>query len=66
MSTSLRNSPRGDMSKTATLAVTTFTNLKKILFFISISSETSHVITAMVAAFDVSPLGLSRNVTTRF
>jgi hypothetical protein len=39
---------------------------EKILLFISISSETSHVITALVAAFEVSPHGLSRNVTTRF
>jgi hypothetical protein len=38
---------------------------EKILFFVFISSETSHVITATVAAFDVPPQGLSRNITTR-
>jgi hypothetical protein len=41
------------------------TNLKKLLSFASISSETTHVVTATVAAFDVSPQGLSRNITTR-
>jgi hypothetical protein len=30
-----------------------------------ISSETPRVVTATVAAFDVPPQGLSRNITTR-
>jgi hypothetical protein len=38
---------------------------EKILLFVSISSKTSHVITATLAAFDVPPQGLSRNITTR-
>jgi hypothetical protein len=38
---------------------------EKILFFVSISNGTSHFITALVAAFDVPPQGLSRNITTR-
>jgi hypothetical protein len=40
-------------------------NLKKYSFF-SISSETSCFVTAPAAAFDISPNGLSRNVTMRF
>jgi hypothetical protein len=39
---------------------------EKIFFFVSISSEKSHVVTAPVEAFDVSPHGLSRNIPTRF
>jgi hypothetical protein len=39
---------------------------EKILFFASISSETPRVVTATVAAFDVSPQGLLRNITTHF
>jgi hypothetical protein len=40
---------------------------EKILLFASISSETTRVVTAMVAAFDldVPPQGLSRNITMR-
>jgi hypothetical protein len=38
---------------------------EKIFFIFSISSETSRFVTATVAAFDVSPNDLSRNVTTR-
>ncbi len=35
---------------------------EKILIFVSISSGTPHVVTAMVAVFDVPPHELSRNV----
>ncbi len=41
------------------------TNLKKIFFFVSISSGISPVVIATVAAFDVSPHGLSCNITLR-
>jgi hypothetical protein len=64
----LRNSPRGDTSKTATLCdnhVEVRYKFEKILLLVSISSETSYVITATVAAFDILPQGLSRNITTR-
>jgi hypothetical protein len=37
----------------------------QIIIFFQISSETSRVVTATVAAFGVSPQGLSRNNTTR-
>jgi hypothetical protein len=40
--------------------------LEKIFFFVSISSGTSPVVIATVAAFDVSPHGLSQNITMRF
>ncbi len=40
--------------------------LEKIFFNFSISSETWHFVTATVAAFELSPNGLSHNVTTRF
>ena len=35
---------------------------EKILLFVSISSGTPRVVTALVAVFDVPPQGLSRNV----
>ncbi len=35
---------------------------EKILLFVSISSGTPHVVTAMVAVFDIPPQELSRNV----
>jgi hypothetical protein len=38
------------------------TNLNFFLLFVSISSGTPHVVTAMVAVFDVPPQGLSRNI----
>ncbi len=63
----LRHSPWGETSDTATVAVSTRGVLlliwKNILLF-SISSETSRFVTATVAAFDVSLNDLSRNVTT--
>jgi hypothetical protein len=39
--------------------------MENILLFVSICSETPRVVTATVAAFDVPPQGLSRNITTR-
>ncbi len=64
----LRDSPCGDTSKAATVAVSTHdvslpmeTNI--ILF--EISSETPHVTTAGVTVFDVTPYGLSRHVKYR-
>ena len=64
----LRYSPCGDTSKAATEVVMTRgvslpTESKKNIF--QISSETTRVVTATVAAFDVPPQGLSRNITTR-
>ncbi len=42
------------------------TNGNKKEYFLTISSETPHVVIAMVGKFDISPLGLSHNITTRF
>jgi hypothetical protein len=39
---------------------------EKNIFFVSISSGTSPVVIVTVMAFDVSPHGLSRNITMRF
>ncbi len=60
----LRDSPCGDMSKAATVAEFRYWQNQKRIFF-QISSETTHVVTATVAAFDVSPQGLSRNIKYR-
>ena len=57
--------PWGETSDTATVAVSTRgvpLLIWKIFFIFSISSETSRFVTATVAAFDVSPNDLSRNV----
>ncbi len=64
----LHDSPCGDTSNAATVAITTgdvqlLTKAKKKIF--QISSETTHVVTATVAVFDVSPHGLWRNVKYR-
>ncbi len=64
----LRDSPYSEMSDTATVVVSTRgvpLLIWKIFFIFSISGETSRFVTATVAAFDVSPNDLSRNVTTR-
>ncbi len=65
----LRYGPCGDTSKAATVVVMTrgvslLTESKKNIFF-QISSETTRVVTATVAAFDISPQGLSRNIKYR-
>jgi hypothetical protein len=59
----LRDSPYGEMSDSATVAVSTC-GVPLLIYFIS--SEMSRFVTATVAAFDVSPNDLSRNITTRF
>jgi hypothetical protein len=67
----LRDSPCGDTSNAATVDVRTrvhsiATNGNKKEYFFKISSETPRVIRVTVGTFDVSPLGLSCNITTRF
>ncbi len=42
------------------------TNGNKKEYFFKLSSESLHVVIAMVGKFDISPLGLSHNITTRF
>jgi hypothetical protein len=66
----LRDSPCGDTSKAATVAVLTHDvslryKWKQKKIFFQISSETTRVVTATVAVFDVSPQGLSRNIKYR-
>jgi hypothetical protein len=56
------DSPCGGTSKAATVAVTTCGVSQQIIIFFQISSETTHVVTATKAAFDIPPQGLSRNV----
>ena len=65
----LRDRSFGDTSNAATVAVTKrdvsllMEKMKNIFF--QIRSETPRVVTAMVAVFDVSHHGLSRNVKYR-
>jgi hypothetical protein len=64
----LRDSPFGDTSNAATVAVTkrdVSLHMEKIKIFFPISSITPRVETATVAISDVSPYGLSRNVKYR-
>ncbi len=61
----LRDSPFGGTSKAATVAVSAHDvslRMKRKNYIFHISSETTRVVTVTVAAFDVPPQGLSRNV----